>query len=72
MSLLVPTAQAPLSAIQETIFITHRFRGSHLGCFLCQFVGLPDVFQGFAMLEDQSRVKIIIGRGQQSLGEQFI
>jgi hypothetical protein len=35
-------------------------------------VGLPDAFQGFAVLEDQSRVKIIIGRGQQSLGEQFV
>jgi hypothetical protein len=46
------------------IFIAHRFRGSHLRCSSCQFVGLPDVFQCFTVLEDQSRVKIIIGHGQ--------
>lgn len=30
-----------------TIFVAHRFRGSHRGCSSCQFVGLPDVFQPF-------------------------
>jgi hypothetical protein len=35
-------------------------------------VGLPNVFQCFAMLEDQRRVKIIIGRAHPSLGEQFV
>ncbi len=35
-------------------------------------MGLPDVFQGLAMLEDQSGVKIIIGCGQTFLSEQFV
>src|SRR5215469_9358453 len=53
------------------IFGAHRLGGFQFRSLLRQLVGLPDVFQRFAMLEDQRRVKIIIGCAHPSLGEQF-